>query len=277
MKSAAAAAVLALLAGSAAAQVADLTAAYDAARAAAAVKPATPAKPAGASKTAAKAAQSSCPGARELETAFELTVTPAYGAPAAYRFEYAGCSQAERNDYLPPYTERSYESKDGYSLVIVTNDGESASEVLLAKGKDWVGDERGVANAALASGDPVALAKDDLKDAAFLAGKATLRDAARPLYPQLARCEAADWSKEAVGAPVREGGKPETGFSRGGPSLVLLTKTSAYYYHEDCDICAEITRCDLATGALSSVVRGHSAGCSDLKPFSTDAVFSACR
>jgi hypothetical protein len=108
---------------------------------------------------------------------------------------------------------------------------------------------------------------------------AVAASSAKPVYPQLLKCEAADWSKASgSGAPARSGGKPETGFGRGGPSLVLLTKTSAFYYHEDCDICAEITKCELGTGALSSVAVAHVLDCSDIKSYRSEPgiVFDAC-
>jgi hypothetical protein len=131
--------------------------------------------------------------------------------------------------------------------------------------------------AALASGDPQS---DDLKDHEQwqkLNGRAVLRNAAKPLYPQLKACESADWSKTGTSAPSRDGGKPALGWDgRSGPSLVLLTKTAAFYYHEDCDICAEVTRCELSTGALSSAKAAHSVDCADMKAFTKDAVYDAC-
>lgn len=59
-------------------------------------------------------------------------------------------------------------------------------------------------------------------------------------------------------------------------SLVLQTSKEAYYYYEDCDICAEIDKCDLKTGAVKRVVAAHSAGCSDIAPFAAGAVYNAC-
>ncbi len=108
-------------------------------------------------------------------------------------------------------------------------------------------------------------------------GRAVLRDSAKPLYPQLKACESADWSGAALSAPRRDAdGGLATGYSGPAPSLVLLTKTAAYYYREDCDICAEVTRCDLSTGRLSSVVAAHSVDCADMKPYRRDALFDAC-
>lgn len=246
---------------------ATLSAALDAARAAVAASPAKPIP--------------SCADAKELETPFELTIDFADGRPALdLSFEYAGCEEVGRNDYLPPYTERSYKGADGYGLTIVTNEGESRSDVLASKGKDWIGQFGSIANETLLSGNPIAAGDVRVKEAsAERKGKAVLRDAAKPLYPQLKKCEAADWSKAATAAPARDGGKPASGWEgRGGPSLVLLTKTAAFYYHEDCDICAEITKCELSSGALSSVVVAHSADCSDLKKYRSEPgiVFDAC-
>jgi hypothetical protein len=260
-----------LAAGSSAARApaepeAALRAALDDARAAVAASPAKPIP--------------SCADAKELETRFEMTVSFAGGRqPLELSFEYAGCEEEGRNDYLPPYTTRSYKGQDGYELVFVTNEGASETDVLLSKGgRDWVGRFSMFANADLVSGRPLAVGGVTLKDSASeVKGKAVLRDSAKPLYPELKACEAADWSKASgTGAPQRSNGKPETGYGRGGPSLVLLTKTAAYYYHEDCDICAEVTKCELATGKLSSQIAAHSISCEDMKPYSKDAVFDDC-
>ena len=40
-------------------------------------------------------------------------------------------------------------------------------------------------------------------------------------------------------------------------SVWMVTKTAAYYYHEDCDICAELDRCELATGKLCNFRQSH--------------------
>src|SRR3569832_840518 len=111
-------------------------------------------------------APSSCADAKELETSFELAVAFRGGVePRIMAFDYAGCSEEGRNDYLPAYTERSYKGADGYGLTIVTNDGASSSEVLVSKGKDWIGQYPALSNAALVSGDPVAAGVLTLKDA----------------------------------------------------------------------------------------------------------------
>ena len=224
----------------------------------------------------------SCADAKELETPFELTLNFADGRPALeISFQYAGCEEVGRNDYLPPYTERSYKGADGYGLTIVTNEGAAQSDVLASKGKDWIGQFGSIANATLISGSPISAGDVSVKEAAAeRKGKAVLRDSAKPLYPQLKSCETADWSKTGTGAPGRDAsGKPATGWEgRMGASLVLLTKTAAFYYHEDCDICAEISRCELSSGAISSVVVGHSADCGDLKKYRSEpgVVFDAC-
>ncbi len=70
--------------------------------------------------------------------------------------------------------------------------------------------------------------------------------------------------------------RPESGFPSYGTALVLLTRTAAYYYHQDCDICAELTKCELATGRLTGARRAHAIDCSDLKPLENGAVFDAC-
>jgi hypothetical protein len=225
-------------------------------------------------------APTSCDDAKELETPLELTVTyPDGSLPLFLRFEYAGCEWTPRNDYLPPYTERSYRADDGYGLTIVTDDGRATSEVLLSKGSKWAGNFGGLSNAAIVSGDPVRVQLTDHEDHKMKLGAASLRNAAKPLYPELKACEAADWSlASGTGAPVRSSGRPDMGFSRGGPSLVLLTKTAAYYYHEDCDICAELTKCELATGKLSSEIHAHMVGCSDMEALRSEpgVVYDAC-
>lgn len=249
----------AALAASAAAQDAALNDAFAAARRAAA-----------ATRTSLPAAPASCDDAKELETPFTLDFTPVDGGPkVSLRFTYAGCSWTPRNDYLPPYTERDYSAPGGYGLTLLTNDGEGRSEVLYSKGSAWLGRFGTQDNSALTSGNPVSITVTE--------GRAVLRDAAKPLYPQLKACESADWSAAALSAPRRDadGGLP-TGYSGPVPSLVLLTKTAAYYYHEDCDICAAVTRCDLSTGALSSVIAAHSVDCSDMKPYRRDALFDSC-
>jgi hypothetical protein len=225
---------------------------------------------------AAKAADaarppSSCADAKELETSFEMTIAFAGGRKVEQKFAYAGCREEGRNDYLPPYTERSYKGQDGYALTIVTEDGRAESEVLLSKGADWVGRFGGIANAKLVSGDVLSTGAVELKDTK---GAADLRNAAVPLYPQLKACEAA-MTKE-LGAALRDSaGKPYTGYSR-NPALVLLTTMDAYYYHEDCDICAEVTKCSLQSAAVSSVITAHSVSCSDMAPYAKNVVFDAC-
>jgi len=264
------AAALAALASVPAAAQSELNDAYKAARAsAAAAKSSAESKP---------AAPASCPDAKALETTFEFTLAATDGgAPLRLRFEFAGCEDFERNDYLPAYTQRSYTANDGYGLTILVNDGSEQAEVLVSKGPNWVGKLEAFTVAQLASGDVLKDALADHEQWNKTRGKATIRNAAKPLYPQLKSCEAADWSKAALAAPARVDGKPALGFVGPGPSLVLLTKTAAYYYHEDCDICAEVTKCELSTGALSSAVAGHSVDCADMKKFSaTDAVYDAC-
>jgi hypothetical protein len=95
-------------------------------------------------------------------------------------------------------------------------------------------------------------------------------------YADLPRCEAS--IKKAFGADVRDfKGVLNKGFSRDGLSLVLLTTTDAFYYHEDCDICAAVERCSLKDGSISNFKTAHSVDCADLAPFLTKNVaYSAC-
>ena len=95
-------------------------------------------------------------------------------------------------------------------------------------------------------------------------------------FPQLKPCEAAlkktlDWNLRGSDGDIA------TGYMRGGPSLVLLTDTAAYYYHEDCDICAEITKCDLKTQQVSSAITAHMVSCEDMKRYETGKIeYNAC-
>lgn len=96
-------------------------------------------------------------------------------------------------------------------------------------------------------------------------------------YADIPRCEAA--LKKAFGVSVRDFmGALNKGFTRAGYSLVLLTTTDAYFYHEDCDICAAVLRCELKTGKLTDYKVAHSVDCSDLAPVVRKGVvvYSAC-
>jgi hypothetical protein len=228
---------------------------------------------------AAPKAPPSCSDARELETPFEATLSYADGRkPLVLRFEYAGCREEGRNDYLPPYTERDYRGPDGYGLTVVTNDGEPSSEVLLSQGRDWAGDFGKLENAKLVSGDPLSAGDASLKEGAAAAKvKVSLRGAAKPLYAQALACEAA--LQKQVGSPLRDAqGRPNTGFASYGASLVLLTATDAYYYHEDCDICAALDRCALKTAEVTNVITANSVSCGDVEASAKgqQVVYDAC-
>lgn len=95
-------------------------------------------------------------------------------------------------------------------------------------------------------------------------------------YAALPPCEAA--LKKAFGASVRDfKGALNKGFTRDGMSLVLLTTTDAFFYHEDCDICSAVERCSLKDGSLSTFKSSHAVGCLDLAPFLKKKVaYSAC-
>lgn len=96
-------------------------------------------------------------------------------------------------------------------------------------------------------------------------------------YADVPRCEEA--LKKAFGVSVRDYmGALNKGFSRAGYSLVLLTTTDAYFYHEDCDICAAVDRCELKSGKLTDYKVAHSVDCSDLAPVIAKGgvVYSAC-
>ena len=165
-------------------------------------------------------------------------------------------------------------------MTVLTDEDSAFSEVLLAKDKVWIGKLGAPSNSAMVSGNPVTLVVADLQDDRQTHGHATLRNAAKPLYPELKACETANWSKTGTDAPARGADlKPATGWEgRMGPSLVLLTKSAAYFYYESCDICADIARCDLATGQVTQFAAAHSLDCGDLKaPRSQpDIVFDAC-
>ena len=95
-------------------------------------------------------------------------------------------------------------------------------------------------------------------------------------YAALPICEAS--IKKAFSADVRDfKGVLNTAFAREGMSLVLLTKTDAYFYHEDCDICAAVERCSLKDGAITNFKTAHSVDCGDLAPLlKKDVAYSAC-
>jgi len=95
-------------------------------------------------------------------------------------------------------------------------------------------------------------------------------------YADLPRCEAS--IKKAFGVDTVDfKGVVNKGFSRGGMSLVLLTTTDAFFYHEDCDICAAVERCSLKDGSISTFKTAHSVDCGDLAPFlKKSVVYSAC-
>ncbi len=95
-------------------------------------------------------------------------------------------------------------------------------------------------------------------------------------YAALPVCEAS--IKKAFGASIRGfNGSISKGFIRGGVSLVLLTTTDAYFYHEDCDICAAVDRCSLKDGVISGFKAAHSVNCSDLASvLKKNVAYSAC-
>ncbi len=63
----------------------------------------------------------------------------------------------------------------------------------------------------------------------------------------------------------------------GGWELKLLTEDTAYYYHEDCDICAAFDACDVKTGRTWAVKQAHSVSCADLKPYRKGRIlFDGC-
>jgi hypothetical protein len=227
-----------------AAQSTDSDAAF---RAAAQVPFSAVAAPAGAVQAAkaAPAAPKSCADAKELETTFALNVP---GQAAPIELTYADCDEEPRNDYLPPYTQRVYDGKNGYGLAIVTDEGSGDSDVLVSKGKDWVGRFGKVDNKTILSGNVIAADGYSLK-------------AAKAAVPAVPACDA------ALPKPVY-----------GDNQLWLLTKTKAYYYREDCDICAELDSCDLQTHVIKEEIRAHSVDCSDLTSYKkgTEVLYDFC-
>ncbi len=95
-------------------------------------------------------------------------------------------------------------------------------------------------------------------------------------YQDVGRCEAS--IKKSFGVNVRDvNGVLNKGFTRDGLSLVLLTTTDAFFYHEDCDICAAVERCSLKDGSITNFKTAHSVDCADLAPFlKTGVVYSSC-
>lgn len=231
----------------------------------------------------------SCKLAQELEIDFELQLPDGHIAALAY----AGCSEADRNDYQPPYTERDYYSENGYHVMIVTQEGWSGpggssydgttSEVLIGRNRRWIGRSAGeLANAKIASGEAIAMTiqQDD--------GPATVRLRAVKAMDELRGCEAAfQKANPGYGKPVFRGGddRPFLGYeiarygegSTVAASLVLLTDTAAYYYSEPCDICADVDKCDLKTRTISNALHAHSLDCRDMAPLTKGSVaFDAC-
>lgn len=95
-------------------------------------------------------------------------------------------------------------------------------------------------------------------------------------FAALPRCEA--MIQKVFGADVRDFRSVlKKGFTRDGFSLVLLTTTDAYFYHEDCDICAAVERCSLKDGSLSNFKTAHGVTCSDFGPLlKKNVAYSAC-
>ncbi len=199
-------------------------------------------------------ASKSCgdPG-KELETSFELTVPKG----ARIKLVFAGCSEEGRNDYLSGYTERYYQGSDGYGLTLVTGHGDGAypaaneqtsSDMLVSKGKEWIGRGGTIDNAKIVSGDSLKF------------GDLSVR-AAKAEPPTIKECEA------ALPKPVYRGSE-----------LWLLTKTKAYYYREDCDICAELDSCDLQSHVIKEEIVAHSVDCSDLAKYKkgADVIYDSC-
>jgi hypothetical protein len=85
-------------------------------------------------------------------------------------------------------------------------------------------------------------------------------------YTALRRCD--ESFKKAFGAGVLDArGAATKGFNYSpSMSLVLLTTTDAYFYHNDCDICAAVEKCSLKDGAITNFKTAHSVDCRDLAP-----------
>ena len=138
--------------------------------------------------------------------------------------------------------------------------------MLISHGKDWVGRGGMITNESLASGSYVSIGEIDVNDGAKAAkSRGELRSVVptlAELFPQLKACDAA--------ADKQLGGR--------NLSLMLLTETDAYYYHEDCDICAELTACKIQTQEMRSVIVAHSVSCEDLAPYRKGKVlYDSCK
>lgn len=85
-------------------------------------------------------------------------------------------------------------------------------------------------------------------------------------YTDLKRCD--ESFKKAFGTGVLDPkGAPTKGFSYSPAyQLVLLTTTDAYFYHNDCDICAAVEKCSLKDGKITNFKTAHSVDCRDLAP-----------
>ena len=195
---------------------------------------------------------------QQLERNFDVTIP---GRKDPISFVYASCDQAGRNDYLSGYTERHYKGSDDYGLTIITEHGDgavpsdpTASEILVSKGKDWIAKSGG-----LVSNDLIAISFR-IEMGPTTAVIRTPAPATK-VPPPLPRCEA-NLPKPVYG--------PNT--------LWLVTKTKAYYYREDCDICAELDSCDLKTGRIKEEIVAHSVSCSELDRFKVgeETVYQNC-
>lgn len=92
---------------------------------------------------------------------------------------------------------------------------------------------------------------------------AAVRSEAKPAAPANKLCD------EAMSKHIA--------YNYGGPTLLLQTETTAYYSHQDCDICDELDSCELATGKISTLKTAHMVGCQDVAPYRKGKiVYDAC-
>ena len=115
--------------------------------------------------------------------------------------------------------------------------------------------------------DSAAVSVKDLKDKA----KGQAAAAGKPAQAEKKAEEPKQEAKKAEppAAPVCEAALKKANISA---TPWMVTKKAVYVYHEDCDICAELDRCDLETGKISEVVVAHSVSCSDMDKYRSEGV-----
>lgn len=203
-----------------------------------------------AARITAEAPRSSCPDGREqYERRFQLYLRPAGNGPSqSVYFLYKSCYEHGERGQEGPGTVRTYEPKEGgWKLTLTLYEGNGYADVRLWRGEQYLGRLGAIRNEAAAANQFVRIDR-------VLGGDAELRGVPiEPVdrFPQLALCE----------EQFNRNYQPSR-----NAYLMMLTDEQAYYYYEDCDICAAVDWCDLKTGRFGTVRAAHSVSCSDIAP-----------